>query len=209
MKKLSLLLIAIFAVVLVLPVSVLAHEGSEHEDPALTEQKKKEYEEYKSKKKTESKKDKSTAKQKTEEKKQAVVEAKKTRFNKNVCEERKDALNNLSSKYRNGGKKVQTRLDNTYERVKKFYESKGLQVSNYAELTAAVDTNKAAAVSAMETVNGYKIAIDCDSEDVAAQADAYRQAAQAAREKLKAYRTSLIEFIKAVKTAAQAQESEG
>jgi hypothetical protein len=97
-------------------------------------------------------------------------------------------------------------FDKIYGKVKDFYTAKNLTVADYAALTAKVDTAQANAQASIDALKSLDVSVDCTYQTVAESVSAFQQAVKSSRDSLKAYRSSLVDLIKAVKTAAGTSE---
>jgi hypothetical protein len=93
-------------------------------------------------------------------------------------------------------------FDKIYTRVKDFYTTKQLNVSNYADLTAKVDTAAANAQTSIDALSALDINVDCTSQTVSASVGAFQSAVKSSRDSLKAYRSSIVDLITALKGAS-------
>lgn len=93
-------------------------------------------------------------------------------------------------------------MDKFYTKVKSFYTDKNLSVSNYADLTAAVDKAQADSQTSIDALSALDVNVDCSSQTVAASVSAFQTAVSSSRDSLKAYRKSLVDLITALKGAS-------
>lgn len=99
-------------------------------------------------------------------------------------------------------------FDKIYSRVKDFYTTKNLNVSNYADLTAKVDTAAANAQASIDALKALDISVDCTSQTVANSVSAFQQAVSSTRDSLKAYRAALVDLINSLKGASTGASSD-
>jgi chromosome segregation ATPase len=118
------------------------------------------------------------------------------------CEARKTNLAKRMTRAEAQAKKHKAVFDKIYTRVKDFYTTKQLNVANYADLTAKVDTASAAAQTNIDALASLDVNVDCTSQTVSASVSAFQAAVKSTRDSLKAYRTSITDLITAVKGAS-------
>lgn len=119
-----------------------------------------------------------------------------------ACTARQKALTTRMSNAVRQAKKYESVIDTAYSRVKSFHDSKNLNVSDYATLTAAVDAAQANAKSSVEALQSLDVSVDCSSQTVADSVSAYQSAVKNTRDSLKAYRTALVDLINSLKGAS-------
>jgi uncharacterized protein YukE len=120
-----------------------------------------------------------------------------------ACEARKANLTRRESNAVRFAKNHKAVFDKIYQRVQDFYTAKQLNVSNYDTLKSAVDsasTDAQTSISALQALDASTI--DCTSTTVADSVSAFQSAVKDSRDKLKAYRSSLVDLIKALKGAS-------
>jgi hypothetical protein len=93
-------------------------------------------------------------------------------------------------------------MDDFYTKVKDFYTNKNLNVTNYADLTAAVDKAQTDAQTSIDALSALDVNVDCSSQTVAASVSAFQTAVSDTRDSLKVYRKSLVDLITALKGAS-------
>ena len=96
-------------------------------------------------------------------------------------------------------------FSNITERTEAFYVSKGKVLSNYADLVAAVNTAKAAAQAAVDTVKAGSDDFKCDGDNPKAAAKLFKIDLQAMNDALKDYRTAVKNLIVGVKSVQATQ----
>jgi DNA repair exonuclease SbcCD ATPase subunit len=137
------------------------------------------------------------------------VEAKKVEIKKDICENRESRLQSLQPRLNNRATEIKTRLDQRYERVVEFYNSKNVTADNYEALIQAIEVAKANTASAISTMEDYKFNVDCSSEIVADQLATYREATSAAKASLKEYRSKIVDLITSIKANTTSSTTEG
>jgi hypothetical protein len=140
------------------------------------------------------------AQQKIEQAKQNHQEQTEAQREK-VCNTRKA---NLTARMANAvtlAQQHETSIDGIYTKVKDFYTTNHLNVSNYNDLTAAVDTAQTNSQTAIAALKALDVSVDCTSQTVASSVSAFQQAVSSTRDSLKAYRSALVSLITALKGA--------
>lgn len=130
------------------------------------------------------------------------VQGKLDEAKKKVCAAR---LNTIKKVMTDAGAMVQRHMetfDKIATRVEEFYTNKKLNVANYDELVAAVNSKKAAAQAAIATVKSQGGTFDCSGTNPVGSADQFKASIKAAKQALKDYRTAITNLIVAVKSAA-------
>ena len=123
------------------------------------------------------------------------------------CEARKTSLDNRMSNAVRQAQKHKEVFDKIYTKVKDFYTTKNLNVSNYDTLTAAVDKAQADAAASITALQNLDISVDCTSQTVAGSVSTFQQAVKSTRDSLKTYRSALVDLIKALKGASTGTDS--
>jgi chromosome segregation ATPase len=137
------------------------------------------------------------AKLKTEAKQRSTEQRKKS------CEARKTALTKRMDNAVTHAEKHKAVFDKIYTKVKDFHDTKKLNVSNYDELTVAVDTAQADATAKITALKSLDVTVDCTQVDsLTTNVSAFREAVKSTRDSLKDYRKSIVELIKALKSAS-------
>jgi hypothetical protein len=212
----SLLLSVVLLIVLALAPSVFAEDGVQAEDDnrntslseTFEQQKEKKIEEYK--KQLEQKRE--DAKQKAEEAVEVAknkVEAKTKEVREKNCQARKEALGNKIKATSEAAKRHYDKITGFNQKIDEFVTNKSLVVANYDALQAAVTDKAAIADSAVTALSEFEQQVDCSNIDEATAAVlAYKELLTDARESLKAYRSATKDLLVAVKTAAEAAETQ-
>jgi hypothetical protein len=140
---------------------------------------------------------------------QSVLAEKKTQIKEHTqaerqkaCEARKTSLENRMSRAVTQAQKHKEVFDKIYSRVKDFYTTKNLNVSDYATLTAAVDKSQADAAASITALQNLDVSVDCTSQTVASSVSTFQQAVKSTRDSLKAYRAALVDLINSLKGAS-------
>lgn len=119
---------------------------------------------------------------------------------KRVCELRSDKIKGIMSRAANQGQRHMQVFTKIYERVVTFYNNKNLEVENYDQLVADVNSKKSAADQAIEFLKA-NTDFDCNSDDPIGRVEEFRAKLKAMHQALKGYRTSIKNLIVAVKTS--------
>jgi hypothetical protein len=119
-----------------------------------------------------------------------------------ACTARKANLTKRMANAVSQAKRHKEVIDNFYTKVKNFYTQKNLNVTNYADLTAAVDKAQTDAQTNIDALAALDVNVDCTSQTVAASVSAFQSAVQTTRDSLKTYRKSLVDLITAMKGAS-------
>jgi ribosomal 50S subunit-associated protein YjgA (DUF615 family) len=119
-----------------------------------------------------------------------------------ACTARKTELTRRMSQAVTQAKKHKAVFDNIYTKVKGFYVTKQLNVTNYDTLTAAVDKAQASAQTNIDALQSLNVSVDCTSQTVADSVSAFQQAVGTTRDSLKSYRAALVDLINSLKGAS-------
>ncbi|HET6863946.1 MAG TPA: hypothetical protein VFH37_01990 [Candidatus Saccharimonadales bacterium] len=124
-----------------------------------------------------------------------------------VCEIHKTNLTRRMGNAVKVAEQHKTNIDRIYTKVKDFYTSKQLNVTNYSDLTAKVDTAQTNAQTAIDALKALDVNVDCTSQTVADSVTAFQQAVTNVRDSLKTYRSALVDLITALKGASTSSNS--
>lgn len=119
-----------------------------------------------------------------------------------VCQARSKSLDHRMATAVKVASQHKTNIDRIYEKVKAFHDSKQLDISNYNDLTAAVDTEADRAQVAIDALQNLDVSVDCASRTVADSVASFREAVSSTRDSLKAYRQALVDLITSLKGAS-------
>lgn len=119
-----------------------------------------------------------------------------------ACEARKSNLQRRMTNAVAAANRHKEVFDKIYTRVKDFYTNKNLNVTNYADLTAAVDKAQTDAQSSIDALSALDVNVDCTSQTVAGSVATFQTAVKSTRDSLKAYRSALVDLIKSLKGAS-------
>jgi len=117
-----------------------------------------------------------------------------------ACQNREKAINNIMSRIATRGQKQVDLFSTIADRTEAFYTKKGKTLSNYDALVADVNTKKADAQSAVDTVKASSISFKCDGTDPKGAASSFKDSLKAEISALKAYKTSIKNLIVGVKS---------
>ena len=124
------------------------------------------------------------------------------------CEARKTALTNRMNNAVKAAQRHQQVFDSLYTKIKAFYVSKNLSVTNYSDLTAKADAAQADAAAKITALQNLNFTVDCtQTGSLATNVSAFQAAVGAARDSLKAYRQALVNLITAIQGASTANTS--
>lgn len=124
------------------------------------------------------------------------------------CNARKTALTNRMSNAVAAAQRHKAVFDALYTKVKTFYANKHLNVSNYADLTAKVDSAQTDAATKITALQSLDVTVDCTQADsLAGKINAFKAAVGATRDSLKAYRAALVNLVTAIHGASSANDT--
>jgi putative heme degradation protein len=117
-----------------------------------------------------------------------------------ICKNRQNSVADIMGRINDRGQKQLDLYTKVSERVQKFYTDKGHTLSNYNELVAAVNAQKAAAQAAVDALARDKAGFSCDNPDPKATATSFKNDQKAVTEALKNYRAAIKALIQGVKS---------
>lgn len=124
-----------------------------------------------------------------------------------ACEARKADLTKRMGDTVTTAQKHKDTFDSIYAKVKTYYTTKNLRVSNYADLAAKVDAAQADSANKISALQSLDIKVDCTQVDsLATNLSAFKAAVGATRDSLKTYKNSLVNLITAI---SNSQSSSG
>lgn len=142
--------------------------------------------------------------------------AKLDRVKLRICETKQENIIRRSNRIADRADRQFNVFEEIAQRVDTFYQNrlvpKGLTVENYEQLKADIQTQKDEVKTLIETAQGLAKAFDCAGEDPKGQLTDFRESMRAAIAALKDYRTTIKNFIGAVRDAnanSEATESAG
>ena len=133
--------------------------------------------------------------------KKAQVTAKTQEQRQKACEARKANITRRMSKAVAQAEKHKAVFDKIYSKVQAFKTKKNLDVANYDNLIATTDQAQNDAEASITALKELDISVDCSSETVAQSLASFQSAVKSSRDSLKAYRESIVSFMKPVKAA--------
>ena len=126
-----------------------------------------------------------------------------------LCTAHKDKLTAKAKRFAQDAAHHEATFDTMFTKVQTFHDTKQLTVADYDTLMAAVkakQTVSASDVVALQTLSEQTI--DCTGQDAAAlYVSQLKASVTTAKTDLKAYRSALVDFIKAVRSAAGTAKS--
>ncbi len=124
-----------------------------------------------------------------------------------ICEARQKGISQRLKNMLARGKIIHTGHEKVYARVDEFYNNKlvpnGYTLSNYADLKAEIEANKANVKTLLDAAQASGKEFDCSSDDPKGQIDAFKEDLKALIEANKEYKTSIHDFVKAVRDLAK------
>ncbi|MES2971284.1 MAG: hypothetical protein V4702_03125 [Patescibacteria group bacterium] len=126
-----------------------------------------------------------------------------------ACQNREKAITNIMARLADRGTKQLDVFTKISERTQEFYTSKGKVLSNYDALVAEVNTKKAAAETAVDTIKNTSVEFACDGEDPKGVVSAFKESLKAEITALKDYKTAVKNLIVGVKSVQGTTSSEG
>src|SRR5688572_18132414 len=175
-SKLLVALCGLLLLPLVLSVPrALAHEGEEHSTVAESRQ----HEEVKTR-----------------------VETRLNDAKKRVCENRSKNIEAIMARSVKRAENHLKLFGTIADRVKAFYEKRGVTVANYDTLVAAIDNAESDAEAAIADMKAAA-SFECDSDDPKGEVEAFKDAHKTVLEKLHAYRTAVKNLIVGVRGASE------
>jgi len=119
-----------------------------------------------------------------------------------VCKKKQDVMKNTMTRMGDRASKHISWLDSVFDKVKTFYASSGLTVSNYSELVANVETARSAAVSSQTQLAQYQTEFSCEGNNPKAVIEDFKTQHQSQVDSVKAYKDALKTLITAIKAVA-------
>ena len=196
-------------------VPVLADDSGINSDSNFSEAAKKEAEARLEAAKQEAEKKREAAKQKAEKLREAAkdkAEQHKEKLKEDklkICQEREDGINSSMAAVASRGQAKLNLFTKIAERTEAFYVSKGKVLANYDNLVAAVNSKKAAAQAAVDSVGSSNATFKCDGDDSKGTVREFKTKVKSMNEALKGYRTAVKNLIVGVKSVQGTTASEG
>lgn len=125
-----------------------------------------------------------------------------------ACERRVAKIEQSMSRFTGLAQKKIKVIDSFHEKVQKFYESGQLTVRDFDELNEAVVDARLTAEIEVAALEELEVDIDCEDPEVVTSVRAYKATAIQAKDSLKAYRSSLVGLISAMRSAASQEDSQ-
>jgi len=127
---------------------------------------------------------------------------------KKACENHQETINRLMSVMDNRRQNALDRISKIADAIKAFYVKKGLSISNYDQLVAAVDAAKQAAQTTTDAQTAIP-QLSCDGDHPRADVLDFRQKRLESIDALKAFRDAVKALGQAVKTALGDSKAQG
>lgn len=124
-----------------------------------------------------------------------------------ICQQREERINAIFTKGLEQNGKQLAVFQGIEEKVKAFYEAKGLSAEGYDAAVAKADEKEAAAIAAIDTSAAMEF--DCETTSGQAPGQVIKQAMQARHVALKEYRTAIKDLILVVKKGHGQQQGSG
>lgn len=119
---------------------------------------------------------------------------------KKICENRQTQINHLMTVMDKRRQNAFDNISHISDAAQTFYTNKGLSVSGYNDLVAAVNAAKTAAQTAMQTQQAVPD-FNCDGDHPRADVADFKEKRADSIDAMKAYRDAVKALIKAIKTA--------
>ena len=213
MNKYKSLLIAlvlpIFMLVIGLP--AFADDNESNNDSSQSEAAKKAAEAKREAAKQAAEAKREAAKQAAEEKREVAkneLEQKKEKLKEDklkICQGHEDRINDSMGRAASRGQEKINLFSKIAERTEAFYVLKGKVLVGYDDLVAALNSQKAAAQAAVDTVKAGSDDFKCDGDNPKAAAKLFKIDVQAMNDALKDYRTAVKNLIVGVKSVQATQ----
>ncbi len=124
-----------------------------------------------------------------------------------ICDKRQSAITDKMSRIAERGQKQLDLFSSIATRVETFYANKGVTLTNYDALVAAVDAQKVVSQAAVDAVKADKADFKCDGTDPAGAATSFKADLKSEITALKDYRTSVKNLIVGVKSVVTPETS--
>jgi ferritin-like metal-binding protein YciE len=125
-----------------------------------------------------------------------------------ACDARKSSMETIMNNAGRFAAKYKERFDMVFERAITFKEENALEVADYDSLIAAANNAGESVDAAVSALTDMEVTIDCtDPDSVATSLSAYKQGVEEARASLKTYRDAIKDVLKAIKAAAETEQS--
>jgi hypothetical protein len=140
--------------------------------------------------------------------KAAQIKQRLTEVKLRVCQTKQDNIKRRSSNLAERANRHFDIFESIAKRVDDYYNNtlvpKGVVVEDYEELKEDIENQKADVQEAIEAAKAVAENFDCSGDNPKGQLDEFRAEMQHVIEALKDYRTTIKDFIVAIKTAAGA-----
>lgn len=116
------------------------------------------------------------------------------------CQNRQTAISNIMARIADRGQKQLDLFTTIADRVETFYTKEGKTLNNYDTLVADVNTEKAAAQTAVDSIKSADTGFDCNSSNPKAFVETFQGSLKSEISALQTYRTSVKNLIVGVKS---------
>ncbi|HET9850523.1 MAG TPA: hypothetical protein VFP35_02790 [Candidatus Saccharimonadales bacterium] len=112
-----------------------------------------------------------------------------------ACQNREKAIDNIMARISDRGQKQLNLFTTIATRVENFYTKQGKTLSNYDTLVSAVNNQKAAAQTEVDTIKSDSVSFKCDGSDPRGVAQSFKGDLKSVISALQAYRTAVKNLI--------------
>jgi hypothetical protein len=145
----------------------------------------------------------------TTDAKQAALERKKEK-RQNICQSRKQGLENKFARIVTNSERFQTRIDSILDKAVEYQQTNNVEAGNFDELVTAAETAQSTSSDSIAKLKAFQPSIDCNSETVSSDVQSFKAAAATVRDDLKAYKQAVKNVLKALIDAKNTEtETEG
>ncbi len=134
-------------------------------------------------------------------------EEKLTETRLKICRARQNIITQRVRFLHEKAKLINKAHERAYNMANNFYTGqlvpRGYSLSNYSDLKAEVEANKANVLTLLDAAKANAGEFDCDSEDPKGQVDAFKEDMKALIEANQEYKSSIHDFVKAVRDLAK------
>jgi hypothetical protein len=133
-----------------------------------------------------------------------VIQQRKEDARKKLCENRKDVTQKIMDRVAQRGTQRLNLISKNSDNIQAFVTKKNLTVPNYDSLLATISAKKTAAQAAINAVTSSKESFTCDSSQPGGTLKNFNGQVKAQNQALLAYRESVKNLLRAVKTTVKA-----
>jgi len=120
-----------------------------------------------------------------------------------LCQEKSANILKRSTQLGEKAQAMKEKFSSVVESIKAYYIKKGLSVTAYAELIAAIETKKSAITALLETAKTDLAQFSCTGDNPSEQLQKHRIDMEAVQTALHEYRLAIKNLIDAIKNSAQ------